>query len=82
MHWRVIIHVHYIFLRTNASGALTSLTLGSKQLVQMFCEVICEGKNTLMLIVLRQEAHDSFEQAADLKEERNGERDREVNSGQ
>lgn len=74
MYWRVIIHVHYIFLRTNASGALISLTLGSKQLVQMFCEVISEGKNTMKLIALRQEAHDFFEQADDLKEERNGER--------
>jgi len=61
--------VRYIFLRTNARGALTSLTLG-KQLVQMFCEVVSEGKNTLMLIALRLETHDSFEQADDLKEER------------
>lgn len=64
------------------SGALTSLTLGSKQLIQRFCEVISTGKNTLMLGALRQEAYDSFEQADDLKEERNGERDREVKMGQ
>lgn len=77
-----IIHVYYIFWEKNASGALTSITLGSKQLIQRFCEVVSKGKNTLMLGALRQEAHDSFEQADDLNEERNGERDRKVKIGQ
>ncbi len=68
-------HVGYIF------WGEWCFTLGIKQLIHMFCEVISKEKNS-DVGALSREAHDSYEQGDDLKEDRNEERGLGVSLGQ